>query len=103
MNLNAIALIAAGALVAVMGLGSSQAALAAAPEQPSRADTSKKETRSTPAKRKKAAEKPTRPAGYRGDPTDKYGSRETDGQRNERLTRECRGAVNAGACAGYTR
>lgn len=31
------------------------------------------------------------------------GSAETAGQRSARLTRECKGQVNAGACAGYTR
>lgn len=30
------------------------------------------------------------------------GSAETPAQRSARLTRECKGAVNAGACAGYT-
>ena len=32
-----------------------------------------------------------------------HGSRETVKQRDRRLTRECKGGVNAGACAGYTR
>ena len=31
------------------------------------------------------------------------GSAETVRERSARLQRECRGAVNAGACAGYTR
>ena len=31
------------------------------------------------------------------------GSAETVRERSARLKRECRGAVNAGACAGYTR
>jgi hypothetical protein len=31
------------------------------------------------------------------------GSEETAGERNARLKRECKGGVNAGACAGYTR
>ena len=31
------------------------------------------------------------------------GSAETARERSARLTRECRGGVNAGACAGYTR
>jgi hypothetical protein len=30
------------------------------------------------------------------------GSEETPAQRYARLTRECKGAVNAGACSGYT-
>ena len=31
------------------------------------------------------------------------GSQETTRERSARLTRECKGAVNAGACEGYTR
>ncbi len=31
------------------------------------------------------------------------GSGETPGQRDARLKRECKGAVDAGACTGYTR
>lgn len=31
------------------------------------------------------------------------GSEETPGERSTRLKRECKGGVNAGACAGYTR
>lgn len=31
------------------------------------------------------------------------GSQETTKERSTRLQRECRGGVNAGACAGYTR
>ena len=31
------------------------------------------------------------------------GSSETPAQRNSRMKRECKGAVNAGACTGYTR
>ena len=31
------------------------------------------------------------------------GSEETKSQRSARLARECKGQVNAGACAGYTR
>ena len=31
------------------------------------------------------------------------GSVETTAERSRRLKRECRGQVNAGACAGYTR
>jgi hypothetical protein len=58
-----------------------------------------KQTKAKPKKKGKAAQS----ARYRPDPRDNYGSRETEGQRSERLSRECRGAVNAGACAGYTR
>ena len=32
-----------------------------------------------------------------------HGSRETQTMRDSRLTRECRGAANGGACRGYTR
>ncbi len=32
-----------------------------------------------------------------------HGSNETARQRDQRLTRECRGAPNAGACSGYGR
>lgn len=31
------------------------------------------------------------------------GSQETKKERSARLTRECKGQVNAGACTGYTR
>lgn len=33
----------------------------------------------------------------------KPGSQETKKERSARLTRECKGQVNAGACSGYTR
>ena len=32
-----------------------------------------------------------------------HGSKETQTMRDSRLTRECRGAANGGACSGYTR
>ena len=32
-----------------------------------------------------------------------HGSKETQTMRDSRLTRECRGAANGGACLGYTR
>ena len=32
-----------------------------------------------------------------------HGSKETQTMRDSRLTRECRGAANGGACRGYTR
>ena len=35
--------------------------------------------------------------------TFKPGSQETKKERTARLTRECKGEVNAGACTGYTR
>ena len=58
-----------------------------------------------PAKAKKA-QKTTAPSGA-ASPGGKVkfipGSGETSGQRDARLKRECKGAVNAGACTGYTR
>jgi hypothetical protein len=62
-------------------------------------DKPPKQTKAKAKKKVKAGQS----ARYRPDPRDNYGSRETEGQRSERLSRECRGAVNAGACAGYTR
>ena len=49
--------------------------------------------------KKKAAEAPGKAV------TSKFlrGSEESAGERSARLKRECKGAVNAGACAGYTR
>ena len=38
-----------------------------------------------------------------GKTTFSSGSQETSKERNARLQRECKGGVNAGACAGYTR
>ena len=35
--------------------------------------------------------------------TFKPGSQETTAERSRRLSRECKGQTNAGACAGYTR
>lgn len=55
------------------------------------------------AKQAKTKKTPGQTVKYRPDARDSQGSRETEGQRNDRLSRECRGAVNAGACAGYTR
>lgn len=45
---------------------------------------------------KKAAKKTAKPVFIPG-------SEETVAQRSARLSRECKGGVNAGACAGYTR
>lgn len=53
-------------------------------------------------KPEKVKQKSTRLVAFPED-RNKHGSRETESQRSERLSRECRGAVNAGACAGYTR
>ena len=49
-----------------------------------------------PATKKKATEKTARAVFDNG-------SAETVAQRNARLKRECKGGVNAGACAGFTR
>ena len=49
-----------------------------------------------PAVKKKASKKSVRSVFMKG-------SAETTAERNARLKRECKGAVNAGACAGYTR
>lgn len=50
---------------------------------------------------KKKAKNPKHVAGARA----KFvpGSQETKKERTARLTRECKGEVNAGACTGYTR
>ena len=50
---------------------------------------------------KKKAKTPKREAGAKA----KFipGSQETKKERSARLTRECKGEVNAGACTGYTR
>ena len=50
---------------------------------------------------KKKAKKPKTASGSKA----KFipGSQETKKERSARLTRECKGEVNAGACTGYTR
>lgn len=50
---------------------------------------------------KKKAKKPKAQAGAKA----KFvsGSQETKKERSTRLTRECKGQVDAGACSGYTR
>ena len=55
----------------------------------------------TTVKARKKAAKNHAPSGARA----KFiqGSEETVAQRTARLKRECKGGVNAGACAGYTR
>ncbi len=55
-----------------------------------------------PAKAKKKTATDAR-KGQVGKVTFLRGSEETTGERSARLKRECRGGVNAGACAGYTR
>jgi len=51
--------------------------------------------------KKKKAKKSS--AGSGANATFKPGSAETKKERTARLTRECKGEVNAGACTGYTR
>ena len=53
-------------------------------------------TSKKPAAKKKAPKKSAKPTYDRG-------SAETTAERTARLKRECKGGVNAGACAGYTR
>ena len=67
-----------------------QAADASATAAPTAAGPQKK------AVAKKAVKKTARPVFVPG-------SAETVAQRNARLKRECKGAVNAGACLGYAR
>ena len=100
--MTSIATISITALAIFFGASLTHAGPPAEREQPARSG-SVKERSSKSAKSAKAGKKPAQPVGYRADQSDKYGSRETEGQRSERLSRECRGAVNAGACAGYTR
>jgi hypothetical protein len=53
---------------------------------------------------KKKAKKPKTQAGEKGSKA-KFtpGSQESKKERSTRLARECKGAVDAGACTGYTR
>lgn len=53
---------------------------------------------------KKKAKKPKTESGEKSSKA-KFipGSQETKKERSSRLTRECKGEVNAGACTGYTR
>lgn len=55
----------------------------------------------TPSKSKKKSKKVKSDGGSNATFVDKTG--ETRATREKRLLRECKGAVNAGACAGYTR
>ena len=54
---------------------------------------------------KTVAKKKPKKTGARATAKAKFiaGSQETKKERNARLTRECKGEVNAGACTGYTR
>ena len=60
------------------------------------------ESAGQPVKAKKKTATDTR-KGQVGKVTFLRGSEETTGERSARLKRECKGGVNAGACAGYTR
>ena len=84
---------ACGVLVAVLiGSAEAQSATAADPSEP---------VKTKPKAKKKATK--TAATGKRGNAKFLPGSQETPGQRSARLKRECKGAVNAGACEGYTR
>lgn len=54
---------------------------------------------------KTAKQKKAKKAGQSNGSNTKFipGSAETKKERSARLTRECKGEVNAGACTGYTR
>ena len=53
---------------------------------------------------KVAAKKKSKKSGGGGyNATFKPGSQETTKERSSRLSRECKGQTNAGACSGYTR
>ena len=56
-----------------------------------------------PAKVKVKKKKKLAVAGHGGKAKFISGSQETASERSTRLMRECKGAVNAGACEGYTR
>ena len=69
------------------------------------ADTSAAAASTTAGPQKKAAVKKAAKKAVKktAKPVFVPGSAETVAQRSARLKRECKGAVNAGACAGYTR
>lgn len=71
--------------------GRGQSAEAAQPTKPTKTKTKKKKTSGTAT------------AGRVGRNQFLPGSQESRAERAARLTRECKGAVNAGACEGYTR
>ena len=73
-------------------------ALAQTAEAPAATATGGKPQKKAAVKKalKKAVKKTARPVFVAG-------SAETVAQRSARLKRECKGGVNAGACAGYTR
>ena len=71
--------------------------------QQARASTDSSQTADRPAKTAKAKKKPAKPKDKAVTSKFLRGSEESAGERSARLKRECKGAVNAGACAGYTR
>ena len=91
----------------VLGVGVSGAAQAQSSEQGQRqsADTAQlpKSVKQTKTKTKKKKTSGTAAAGRAGRTQFLPGSQESPAERAARLTRECKGAVNAGACEGYTR
>jgi hypothetical protein len=66
------------------------------PSDPKSAQKSGKKSGKKSAKKSAHKTKVSKPVYVRG-------SEETTGERSARLQRECKGGVNAGACAGYTR
>lgn len=76
------------AIAVVMGAGPTQAATAL--DEPVKVKSKKKPAKTRAARGATATFTPG-------------GSQETVAQRTARLKRECKGAVNAGACQGYTR
>jgi hypothetical protein len=88
--IHAVLVLAACSLAAhpALALDASTSA-ASAPAKPQKKPAAKKSA-------KKAAKKAAKPVYIQG-------SEETVAQRSARLKRECKGGVNAGACAGYTR
>jgi len=55
-----------------------------------------------PPRQVQTKEKAVKPKKTAGKTSFSSGSQETSTERNARLQRECKGAVNAGACSGYT-
>ena len=90
-----------------LGVGVSGAAQAQSSEQGQgqSADTAQlpKSVKQTKTKTKKKKTSGTAAAGRAGRTQFLPGSQESPAERAARLTRECKGAVNAGACEGYTR
>ena len=85
---------AAHAQIQAQAEGRGQSAEAAQPTKP---------TKPTKTKTKKKKTSGTAAAGPIGRTQFLPGSQESRAERAARLTRECKGAVNAGACEGYTR